>query len=347
MAGPFRDPPVANLRVSPLGVVPKKEPGKYRLIHHLSYPAGDDDIDKDLCSVSYSSFDQAVELVVSVEDLELFTDAAGSTGFGAYFGGRWCAARWPDCLVFGSHYPLFAGEASPATLDESMVAMAFWFKVRGWEDVTKHFLVKQEVKGLVAWIIGHSFVFWAKRAAARPLGFYRAHLEVKWFGYRGYGWGDVFTKLIHLLNRGRRPDVVIFHAGGNNLGLVPQRVLVCTMKQVINRLRDWLPGVAVVWSEIVPRFQWRHARDQVALGKSRIKIKRLMSAFVRRVGGVVVRHRELEAQLPEYYRADGIHLSDVSLNFLNMGFQAGLERALFMAEPSQLMVSRTWFVAGV
>ncbi|KAM8966819.1 uncharacterized protein RCH25_025452 [Pelodytes ibericus] len=336
--------------------------------------------------------------VVSMENLELFTDAAGSTGFGAYFGGRWCAARWRNAwfsdpiirnLAFLELFPLvvslmllgkhlkdrkviffmdnmapvvcllrhfvllcmsrnifFQARQVPGFLNgvaESLscfqwpTAMAFWFK---W-----HF-------GLVAWIIGQFLVFWDKRrAAARPdgqqLACSRAHLEVKWFGYRGYDWGDVFDKLIHLLNRGRRPDVVIFHAGGNDLGLFPQRVLVRTMKQDINRLRDWLPGVAVVWAEIVPRFQWRHARDQVALGKSRIKINRLMSAFVRKVGGVVVRHRELEAQLPGYYRAEGVHLSDVGLDFLNMGFQVGLERALVMAEPSQLKVSRTGFVAGV
>ncbi|KAM4048868.1 LOW QUALITY PROTEIN: uncharacterized protein ACNLHF_015985 [Anomaloglossus baeobatrachus] len=29
-------------------------------------------------------------------DLELFTDAAGSSGFGAFFQGQWCADRWPD-----------------------------------------------------------------------------------------------------------------------------------------------------------------------------------------------------------------------------------------------------------
>lgn len=27
--------------------------------------------------------------------LELFTDAAGSTGFGAFCKGQWCTARWP------------------------------------------------------------------------------------------------------------------------------------------------------------------------------------------------------------------------------------------------------------
>lgn len=32
--------PYQNLRVSPLGVVPKKEAGKFCLINHLSYPMG-------------------------------------------------------------------------------------------------------------------------------------------------------------------------------------------------------------------------------------------------------------------------------------------------------------------
>ncbi|XP_063297730.1 apolipoprotein L6-like [Pelobates fuscus] len=66
MAGPFASPPLVGLRVSPLVVVPKKEADKFRMIHHLSYPKGasvNDDIDKALCSVSYTSFDKAVELV--------------------------------------------------------------------------------------------------------------------------------------------------------------------------------------------------------------------------------------------------------------------------------------------
>lgn len=34
----FSVTPITNLQVSPLGVVPQKTPGKYQLIHHLSYP---------------------------------------------------------------------------------------------------------------------------------------------------------------------------------------------------------------------------------------------------------------------------------------------------------------------
>ncbi|CAJ0941279.1 unnamed protein product [Ranitomeya imitator] len=64
--GPFDAPPFFNLRVSPLGIVPKKEPGKYRLIHHLSYPKGrlvNDGIPDDDTAVSYIPFDRAVEMV--------------------------------------------------------------------------------------------------------------------------------------------------------------------------------------------------------------------------------------------------------------------------------------------
>lgn len=38
VVGPFLEPPVPNLQVSPLDVVPKKTPGEFRLIHHLSFP---------------------------------------------------------------------------------------------------------------------------------------------------------------------------------------------------------------------------------------------------------------------------------------------------------------------
>lgn len=34
--------------------------------------------------------------LVSNDDLELFTDASGAIGFGAFFQGQWCAGEWPD-----------------------------------------------------------------------------------------------------------------------------------------------------------------------------------------------------------------------------------------------------------
>ena len=58
------------MQVSPFGVIPKKHtPGKFRLIVDLSSPEGfsvNDAIEKDLCTVTYTSVDHAVGIVQSL-----------------------------------------------------------------------------------------------------------------------------------------------------------------------------------------------------------------------------------------------------------------------------------------
>lgn len=69
VSGPFLSPPFPNIQVSPLGLVPKKAPNDFRLIHHLSYPEGDSinfHIPKEMTTVSYQSIDTAVALIKQV-----------------------------------------------------------------------------------------------------------------------------------------------------------------------------------------------------------------------------------------------------------------------------------------
>ena len=69
IVGPFDVPPFETFRISPQGVVPKKSPGEFRLIHHLSYPAGssvNDGIPKELATVPYAIIDDAIRLVKSL-----------------------------------------------------------------------------------------------------------------------------------------------------------------------------------------------------------------------------------------------------------------------------------------
>jgi hypothetical protein len=64
VAGPFENIPFPNLRCSPIGLVPKKNPGEFRLIHHLSWPEGNSvnhHIDPIMASVKYASFDDAIK----------------------------------------------------------------------------------------------------------------------------------------------------------------------------------------------------------------------------------------------------------------------------------------------
>ena len=67
VAGPFTHLPFQNFRVSPIGVVPKKTPGEFHCIQHLSYPYGasvNDGIPVEDTSVNYSRIDDAVGLIL-------------------------------------------------------------------------------------------------------------------------------------------------------------------------------------------------------------------------------------------------------------------------------------------
>ena len=67
VAGPFIQPPFPNFRVSLIGVVPKKTPGEFRCIQHLTYRYGasvNDGIPVGDSSVTHSRIDDAVGLIL-------------------------------------------------------------------------------------------------------------------------------------------------------------------------------------------------------------------------------------------------------------------------------------------
>ena len=63
VVGPFNAPPFPILRTSPIGIIPKKTPNEFRLIHHLSYPKGssvNDFIPDESSSVRYATINDAI-----------------------------------------------------------------------------------------------------------------------------------------------------------------------------------------------------------------------------------------------------------------------------------------------
>ena len=66
VAGPFLSPPLNNFRTSPIGIVPKKDSQKVRMITDLSSPKGfsiNDYISDNEATVQFNNFDCAVNLV--------------------------------------------------------------------------------------------------------------------------------------------------------------------------------------------------------------------------------------------------------------------------------------------
>lgn len=66
IAGPFLNPPLQDLFCSPLGLVPKNIPGKFRLITDLSFPKGNSinsHIPPENSTVQYDSIDTVIKLI--------------------------------------------------------------------------------------------------------------------------------------------------------------------------------------------------------------------------------------------------------------------------------------------
>jgi hypothetical protein len=111
--GPFQDQPLENLKCSGVGVVPKKN-GKWRMIHHLSAPAGqsiNDGISKDDFSLHYSSVDDATSILHKLGKGALLAKVDLKSAFRMVpvrredwelLGIRWKQAFYIDtCLPFG------------------------------------------------------------------------------------------------------------------------------------------------------------------------------------------------------------------------------------------------------
>ena len=66
-AGPFTNPPFANLQVSPIGIVPKKHSDKFHTIFHLSFPKTGESINsfiEDDFSLQYIKIDDAIAALI-------------------------------------------------------------------------------------------------------------------------------------------------------------------------------------------------------------------------------------------------------------------------------------------
>ena len=67
LLGPFKPEALPHVQVSPFRVIPKSEPGRWRLILDLSSPRGssvNDGIAKELCTVSYTTVDEVAARVL-------------------------------------------------------------------------------------------------------------------------------------------------------------------------------------------------------------------------------------------------------------------------------------------
>lgn len=101
----------------------------------------------------------------------------------------------------------------------------------------------------------------------------------------GMKWFQLFPTVNGLVQcRGTIPSVLVIHCGGNDIGQTPNGALLFHLKFAIKMLSHMLPGTYIVWSSILPRWNWRFSDNMQAMEITRKRINRGMRSLLLKVG---------------------------------------------------------------
>ena len=174
--------------------------------------------------------------------------------------------------------------------------------------------------------MGSSIVFWASERSKRDARRWQTLTaqEVEWHGERGMGWDRFRPKLEALLQTGPPPRWLCVLLGSNDLGKKPLHELISCAKMNLMYVVSECPATVIIWSDILPRIEYRGARSNKQMELARMNYNKKMRAFVKSLGGKCIRHPGIRWNNPTIYRNDGVHMNDLGNDVLNEGFQNAL-----------------------
>ena len=152
----------------------------------------------------------------------------------------------------------------------------------------------QVIAETLVWCVGSSIVKKAFCAAReRPgginLGLDREGISIWWQFKGGMVWADLYPKLRHLVRISDLPHFLIIHCGANDIGMEKEtRELIGAMKTTIEKIKQLMPSVTVVWSQMLPRKSWWYSEDMVAMNKCVRRINSAIATYVVREGVAIL-----------------------------------------------------------
>lgn len=127
-------------------------------------------------------------------------------------------------------------------------------------------------------------------------------------------WGDFIHSLQIRVLFQSPPKVIFINLGGNDLCSISVLSIFNMIKRGINYLAAAYPGVSIVWVDILQRLHWSDTveGDILTEGKRR-RVNRFGRQKVSLLPGGHSLVHDIDYKTPGFYRADGIHLSEVGL----------------------------------
>ena len=143
---------------------------------------------------------------------------------------------------------------------------------------------------------------------------------------------NVVSTVHSMINCFGLPDAVLIHCGGNDIGFVNCRNLLFDIRFMLYIVSQMINSSKVIFSSILPRLSWRHAKNSKtirAMDVTRKRINRGVKSFLKINGGYTIVHQDFEDKHPSLFDTDKVHLSFIGNDIFLNSLQSAIEQFIF------------------
>ncbi|AWP10131.1 Hypothetical protein SMAX5B_014575 [Scophthalmus maximus] len=178
------------------------------------------------------------------------------------------------------------------------------------------------------WIIGSSYIRRGEEAANEIFGENLGlNAKVEWFSKGSLRWSGVLPLFYGALSTRSPPDILVVHAGGNDLGLVQAETLAAEMNRDLVQLHRDFPSMRISFSSINERQVWRYGQPG-QINTDRLTVTYLITKAVDHFGGEVIQHPHLRYFDRSTYLQDGVQYSKKGNTIFLSKIRVHLQRIL-------------------
>ena len=76
------------------------------------------------------------------------------------------------------------------------------------------------------------------------------------------------------------PNYLLIHVGANDIGNMKVGDLRNYLKNVVTQISAMMPDTKVIWSQMLPRINWRFSQDNNAMEKGRYRVNNVVASYV-------------------------------------------------------------------
>ena len=155
-----------------------------------------------------------------------------------------------------------------------------------------------------------------------------------WEGIGGAGVQRTRQSFLQLLARMPEPQYLVLHTGSNDLAHMPVGALRHKLAELLLLMKAALPRTVIIWSDMLPRLNYRGARCAKTVAKSSDTVNRFLRNFAVQNGMRCIKHHGVKRSRGEAFLPDGVHLSETG----NKAFQREIWGALEAFQATEARV---------